>query len=84
MERMFAKPLVDSLEGHIDAVEVLYRRPGFLTGVASGSWDGGIILHNLATRKPIAKIPQAHKGKRQGYASLRMVKGFLAAVSIVT
>ncbi|PPQ92176.1 hypothetical protein CVT25_008950 [Psilocybe cyanescens] len=66
MERMFAKPFVDSLEGHIDAVEVLCRRPGSLTAVASGSWDGGIILHNLSTRKPIAKIPQAHKGKASG------------------
>ncbi|KDR77145.1 hypothetical protein GALMADRAFT_225281 [Galerina marginata CBS 339.88] len=66
MDRMFAKPFVDSLEGHIDAVEVLSRRPGSLTAVASGSWDGGIILHNLSTRKPIIKIPQAHKGKVSG------------------
>jgi len=90
MDRMFAKPFVDSLEGHIDAVEVLCRRPNSLTTVASGSWDGGmcvnistsrkmitkgmnfhlqipgIILHDLATRKPITKLPQAHKGKVSG------------------
>jgi len=43
LDRMFAKPFVDSLEGHIDAVEVLCKKPGSLTGVASGSWDGGAL-----------------------------------------
>ncbi|KAF8186334.1 WD40 repeat-like protein [Pholiota molesta] len=33
---------------------------------ASGSWDGGIIMHNLSSRKEILKIPQAHKGKVSG------------------
>ena len=42
MDRMFAKPFVASLEGHVDAVEVLCRRPGSLTDMASGSWDGGV------------------------------------------
>ena len=41
MERMFAKPFVASLEGHVDAVEVLARKPASLTTVASASWDGG-------------------------------------------
>lgn len=47
MERMFAKPFVAALEGHIDAVEVLTRRPDSLTEVASGSWDGGAQLQTL-------------------------------------
>ncbi|KAF8153074.1 WD40-repeat-containing domain protein [Crassisporium funariophilum] len=66
MDRMFAKPFVDALEGHVDAVEVLTRQPGSLTTVASGSWDGGLIVHNLATRKQVVKLPQAHKGKVSG------------------
>ncbi|KAJ3498297.1 hypothetical protein NLJ89_g10236 [Agrocybe chaxingu] len=66
MDRMFAKPFVDALEGHIDAVEVLCRKPGSLTGIASGSWDGGIVMHNLSTRKQIFNISQAHKGKVSG------------------
>ena len=41
MDRIFAKPFIDSLEGHIDAVEVVVRQPGSLTTVASASWDGG-------------------------------------------
>lgn len=47
MERMFAKPFIDSLEGHIDAVEVVVRQPGSLTTVASGSWDGGLFLRSI-------------------------------------
>ncbi len=43
MERMFAKPFVAGLEGHVDAVEVLMRKPGDLSTVASGSWDGGTL-----------------------------------------
>ncbi|KAF5383791.1 hypothetical protein D9615_003546 [Tricholomella constricta] len=66
MDRLFAKPFVDSLEGHVDAIEVLARQPGSLTTVASGSWDGGILLHNLSTRNKLVKLPQAHKGKVSG------------------
>ncbi|KIY49703.1 WD40 repeat-like protein [Fistulina hepatica ATCC 64428] len=66
MERMFAKPFVASLDGHVDAVEVLARRPGSATDLASGSWDGDIILHNLAQRSQILKYPRAHKGKVAG------------------
>lgn len=44
MDRMFAKPFVDSLGGHLDGVEVLVRQPASLTTVASGSWDGGMLV----------------------------------------
>ncbi|KAK0437568.1 WD40 repeat-like protein [Armillaria borealis] len=66
MERMFAKPFVASLEGHVDAVEVLMRKPGDLSTVASGSWDGGIIIHNISMRTHLLRLPQAHKGKVSG------------------
>jgi WD repeat and SOF domain-containing protein 1 len=48
MDRIFAKPFIGSIEGHIDAVEVLARQRGSLTTVASGSWDGGAYLHMVA------------------------------------
>ena len=38
---MFAKPFVAALEGHVDAVETMARKPDTLDIVASGSWDGG-------------------------------------------
>lgn len=66
MDRLFAKPFVGALEGHIDAVEVLCKKPGSLSAVASGSWDGGIILHNVSERKHIRRIQGAHKGKVSG------------------
>ncbi|KAL4065927.1 WD40 repeat-like protein [Scleroderma citrinum] len=66
MERMFAKPFIAALEGHIDAVEVLCRKPGTLNTVASGSWDGGILVHNIAERKQVHRIQDAHKGKVSG------------------
>ncbi|KAJ2919667.1 hypothetical protein MD484_g683, partial [Candolleomyces efflorescens] len=40
LDKIFSKPFVDSLEGHIDAVEVLAKPLESLTTVASGSWDG--------------------------------------------
>ena len=58
MERIFAKPFIDSLEGHIDAVEVLCRKPGSLSTIASGSWDGGVwvsvrVSHLLVRCSPV-------------------------------
>ncbi|TFY72576.1 hypothetical protein EVG20_g442 [Dentipellis fragilis] len=66
MERMFAKPFVAALEGHVDAVEVLKRRPDSVTNVVSASWDGDIILHDLARRTHVSKVTSAHKGKISG------------------
>jgi WD repeat and SOF domain-containing protein 1 len=45
MDRMFAKPFVDALEGHVDAVEVLAKQGDSISTVASGSWDGGVYVH---------------------------------------
>lgn len=47
MERIFSKPFVASLEGHIDSVGVLAKKPGALDIIASGSGDGGNFIRNL-------------------------------------
>lgn len=44
LERIFAKPFIGALEGHVDAVECMARQPGTLDMVASGSWDGGMCV----------------------------------------
>jgi WD repeat and SOF domain-containing protein 1 len=44
MERIFSKPFVASLEGHVDSVGVLATKPGSLNVVASGSGDGGNVI----------------------------------------
>lgn len=41
MERIFSKPFVASLEGHVDSVGVLAKKPRALNVIASGSGDGG-------------------------------------------
>ncbi|KAI0791559.1 WD40 repeat-like protein [Irpex lacteus] len=66
MERIFAKPFIAALEGHIDAVETMSRRPESLTVVASGSWDGGLIVHDIARRTKLLHVEAAHKGKVSG------------------
>ncbi|KAJ6466967.1 WD40 repeat-like protein [Mycena sanguinolenta] len=80
MDRMFAKPFIASLEGHVDAVEVLAKQPGSLTTVASGSWDGGVIVHHLARRNQLLHAPQAHKGKVSGVCFSREGRLFTCGV----
>jgi len=41
MERIFAKPFVAALEGHVDSVGIMCRKPGSLRVIASGSGEGG-------------------------------------------
>jgi WD repeat and SOF domain-containing protein 1 len=41
IDRMFAKPFVDSLEGHADGIYCMASDPNNLGCVASGSGDGG-------------------------------------------
>lgn len=41
IERMFAKPFVASLEGHIDGINSVVRQPSSLSTIASASVDGG-------------------------------------------
>ena len=41
IERMFAKPFVSSLEGHVDGVYTLAMKAGELNTVTSASGDGG-------------------------------------------
>jgi DDB1- and CUL4-associated factor 13 len=42
IERMFAKPFLASLEGHVDGVNVVVRKMHSLAVIASASADGGI------------------------------------------
>ncbi|KAJ7864961.1 WD40 repeat-like protein [Mycena olivaceomarginata] len=80
MDRMFAKPFIASLEGHVDAVEVMAKQPGSLTTVASGSWDGGVIVHHLGRRTQLLHAPQAHKGKVSGVCFSREGRLFSCGV----
>lgn len=62
MDRMFAKPFVGALGGHQDGVYVLGKDPRRVAVVAGGGGDGEVIVHSLALRRPLLKIPNAHRG----------------------
>ncbi|KAH8085896.1 WD40-repeat-containing domain protein [Filobasidium floriforme] len=66
MDRMFAKPFVGAIEGHQDGVYCLARDPRRVGVVAGGGGDGEVILHSLPLRRPLLKLPQAHKGMVSG------------------
>ncbi|KAJ9118072.1 hypothetical protein QFC24_006344 [Naganishia onofrii] len=66
MDRMFAKPFVGALEGHQDGVYSLAKDPRRIGIVAGGGGDGEVILHSMSLRRPILKLPQAHKGMVSG------------------
>ncbi|KAL7422818.1 hypothetical protein Q5752_002114 [Cryptotrichosporon argae] len=62
MDRMFAKPFVGALGGHQDGAYCLGKDPRRVAIVAAGGGDGEVIVHSLALRRPLLKIPHAHKG----------------------
>ena len=59
---MFAKPFVDAFEGHQDGVYCLGKDPRRVSVVAAGGGDGEVIVHSLTLRRPLLKVPNAHKG----------------------
>ncbi|KDQ06192.1 hypothetical protein BOTBODRAFT_121821, partial [Botryobasidium botryosum FD-172 SS1] len=68
IERMFAKPFIGSLEGHIDGVYTMARKRDELGTIASGSGDGEIIVHDISNRKHKVRFPSAHKQTVSGLA----------------
>ncbi|EPQ26569.1 uncharacterized protein PFL1_05890 [Pseudozyma flocculosa PF-1] len=62
LDRLFAKPFVASLDGHIDGIYALAKDYNRLNVLASGSGDGEIRLWDLARQKPIYVYPKAHSG----------------------
>ncbi|CAI5442638.1 unnamed protein product [Caenorhabditis angaria] len=61
LERVFAKPFVASLDGHVDGVQVLAKHPSRPSTILSGSRDGQVKLWNLPSRSCIATL-DAHRG----------------------
>lgn len=61
LNRMFAKPFVDALEGHTDGVYCMARDPKSLGCVASGGGDGQVCVWSLSRRERVLNLPKAHK-----------------------
>ncbi|XP_073993318.1 DDB1- and CUL4-associated factor 13 [Rhodnius prolixus] len=67
LDKVFAKPFLGSLDGHVEGISVLCKHPKSLSITGSGSFDGEIRLWNLAQRKCIRQV-QAHDGYVRGIA----------------
>ncbi|CAD6191420.1 unnamed protein product [Caenorhabditis auriculariae] len=65
LERVFAKPFVASLDGHLEGVHVLAKHPKQPSTILSGARDGQVKIWNLPTRTCQATI-QAHHGLLNG------------------
>jgi len=68
MDKIFAKPFVNALSGHIDGVFSLIRHPLSLNTLISGACDGEIRIWNIANSKTTWKVV-AHSGYVRGLAA---------------
>uniref|UniRef100_A0A7N0TIW4 Sof1-like protein domain-containing protein n=1 Tax=Kalanchoe fedtschenkoi TaxID=63787 RepID=A0A7N0TIW4_KALFE len=65
LDKIFAKPFVGAMDGHIDAVSCMAKNPNYLKGFFSGSMDGDIRLWDIATRKTVCQFT-GHQGAVRG------------------
>ncbi|VDO29705.1 unnamed protein product [Haemonchus placei] len=65
LERVFAKPFVASLDGHVEGVHILAKHPNRPSIVLSGARDGQVIVWALARRHRLATF-QTHNGPVNG------------------
>ncbi|XP_072966176.1 uncharacterized protein [Typha angustifolia] len=68
LEKIFARPFIGAMDGHIDAVSCMAKNPNHLKGIFSGSMDGDIRLWDIATRKTVCQFP-GHQGAVRGLAA---------------
>lgn len=57
LDKIFARPFVGAMDGHIDAISCMAKNPNHLKGVFSGSMDGDIRLWDIASRRTICQFP---------------------------
>lgn len=65
LEKIFARPFIAAMDGHIDAVSCMAKNPNHLKGIFSGSMDGDIRLWDLANRRTVHQFP-GHQGAVKG------------------
>ncbi|XP_058218674.1 uncharacterized protein LOC131329526 isoform X2 [Rhododendron vialii] len=65
MDKIFARPFVGAMDGHIDSVSCMAKNPNHLKGIFSGSMDGDIRLWDIASRRTICQFP-GHQGAVRG------------------
>ncbi|KAL6570701.1 hypothetical protein OROGR_000251 [Orobanche gracilis] len=65
LDKIFARPFVWAMDGHIDGISSMAKNPKQLKGLFSGSMDGDIFLWDLANRRTVCKFP-GHNGAVRG------------------
>ncbi|XP_059663197.1 uncharacterized protein LOC132308916 isoform X1 [Cornus florida] len=65
LEKIFARPFIGAMDGHIDAVSCMAKNPNHLKGIFSGSMDGDIRLWDMASRRTVCQFP-GHQGAVRG------------------
>lgn len=68
LDRMFAKPFVAALEGHIDSVHALDLHPTNLAMAASGGLDGELRMWDITSHTSTFVARPAHNGAINGIA----------------
>eukprot|EP01063_Lacrimia_lanifica_P019235 TRINITY_DN2633_c0_g1_i1.p1 TRINITY_DN2633_c0_g1~~TRINITY_DN2633_c0_g1_i1.p1 ORF type:complete len:451 (+),score=179.54 TRINITY_DN2633_c0_g1_i1:81-1433(+) len=61
VNRMFAKPFIAAMEGHMDGVNTLAKDPTNLSLVLSGDYSGEIRMWNISKRE-LCHTVKAHRG----------------------
>ncbi|CAJ2652836.1 DDB1- and CUL4-associated factor 13-like [Trifolium pratense] len=65
LDKIFARPFVAAMDGHIDAISCMAKNPSQLKEIFSGSMDGDIRLWDIAARRTICQFP-GHRGAVRG------------------
>ncbi|KAJ1966374.1 Protein sof1 [Dimargaris xerosporica] len=78
VERMFAKPFIGALAGHIDGVYCLSKHPWDLTAVISGSGDGEVRIWDLREQQTIWSAHNAHQGMVRGTCPIPNSRRFIS------
>ncbi|KAI9466547.1 WD40-repeat-containing domain protein [Coemansia mojavensis] len=70
LERMFAKPFLASLSGHVDGVYSMAKNPWDLDQIITGSGDGEIRMWSLERQETAWKAREAHRGIVRGVCNI--------------
>ncbi|KAJ3158538.1 DDB1- and CUL4-associated factor 13 [Geranomyces michiganensis] len=76
LERLFAKPFVGALSGHIDGVYCVAKHPTKLATLFSGSADGEVRIWSLTSQKTVWTT-RAHQGFVRGIAPVPFSDDFV-------
>ncbi|KAI8968382.1 hypothetical protein BDF20DRAFT_964434 [Mycotypha africana] len=77
LDKMFAKPFVASMAGHIDGVYCLTKHPTKLNSMISGSGDGEIRIWELSEQATTWRV-QGHRGMVSGVCAATEEGKFLS------